>query len=975
MLPPIQRLTVLQFAQLLASARLHRDITAVHLHHTWRPRHSDFRGQSTIEAMRLHHTGLGWHDMAQHLTIDPMGECWTGRNWNAPPASHAGDNGTSAAGPFMIELVGDFDLGADPFAGPQRATAVAVVAHLLHRFGLTPPDLHFHRELGASTTCPGSGIDRAELTTAVAAALKALDAAQAAAPAKAGKTSGKASAKTTGEAAARAPFASQSTLGFAVTQPWAATAEENRTVPETRQAADRIDALSTVSGAGAVTRAVDEWAMLRPHVINLTRGRLSQGGRFRMPPGSLEGIIDGFKDYVATTARPRLMVHAHGGLVSEGDALAYAQSAVPWWTTQGVYPVFFVWETGVFDVIRQRLGSRGPIGDARDFLFEQTASVAAAWAWGDMKESARMASQSDTGEGHPGGAWLFAALLETLAGMMPAGKPLDLHLVGHSAGAIFHSHFIPELMHRKLPVASLSVLAPAVRNDVFTANVVPHLGKAPGIGRLTMCTMSEDAERDDDLVEFLGATVYGKSLLYLVSRAFEPKRKTPLLGLDETLRTDATLWPIFQAGGPARLELSEALGATPNPNTRALHHGDFDNDAATMRTVAGIVTGQVPPHDFPFSARRAATEARRRSLRSGAPMVAPHPWGDRVGGSSAGETGSADPQTTGRRLALCVGIDQYASNPLAGCVADARAWSAQLSSLGFSVSTLLDGDATRGRILDALMALTASARAGDTLVFQYAGHGTQVADLNGDERDGFDEALVPIDYDSGALLLDDDLADVYAALAPGASLTLFMDCCHSGTNSRFAPREAAVLPSRVRRRFLALSPWQEQAHRAFRSRLTATASRAGSTVLSANGVVHMAACQDDQYAYEVDGAGNFTRVATAALAEAVRRAETNEAFMERVAQAVSALGNPQTPGLMRLPASLRHRPIFGGTAGRPAVGGAPPHGAAATMSASTSASALPGASSSALSNPAGAAIPDAVAYHLAEALRLLGGRP
>ena len=933
MVPPIQRLTVAQFADLLAAATLSRTITGVHLHHTWRPRRSDFRGLSTIEAMRRYHMGLGWSDIAQHLTIDPIGACWTGRNWNAPPASNAGDNGTADAGPFMIEMIGDFDRGADPFDGPQRTTTVEVVARLLHRFALTAADLHFHRELGSPKTCPGSGIDKAELVKDVAAALKTLGAKAAPRGAKGAKAK-----------AARAPFPGQFALGVDVTRPWTATmAGENFTVPESRLAADRIDALSTVSGAGAVTREVDEWAMLRPHVINLTRGRLSQSGRFRMLPGALEGIIDAFKDYVASVDQPRLMIHAHGGLVPEADALAYAQLAVPWWRQQGVYPVFFVWETGVFDVILQRLGRR-VLGEARDFLFEQTASLAASWAWGDMKESARLASSSDTGEGHPGGAFQFAALLEALAGMMPAAKPLEMHLVGHSAGAIFHSHFVPELVHRGLSAASLSVLAPAVRNDLFKANVAKFVGKAPGIGALTMCTMTEDAERDDDLVEFLGATVYGKSLLYLVSRAFEPKRKTPILGLEETLRADPVLWPLFNGGG-ARLELSKARGETPNPHTRALRHGCFDNDAATMRTVATIVTSVPPTSDFPQDGKCATADERRRTLGSVPAVVPARAWTD---DGAAG--GDGDTRASGRRRALCVGIDHYPTSPLAGCVADARAWKAALGSLGFSVTTVLDREATRSRVLDALGTLVTSARAGDMLAFQYAGHGTQVADLDGDERDGYDEAFVPVDYESGALLLDDDLADVYRQLPSGARLTLFMDCCHSGTNSRFAPRDAAVVSARVRRRFLPLSPWHEQAHRAFRSHLPAPAVRAAASVMSLDGVVHLAACQDDQYAYEVDGAGNFTRVATAALAEAVRRAETNEAFIARVASAVAGLGNPQTPGIMRLPTALRNQPLLGGVSGRPVEPG------------------------DAAGAPDGASTSDAVAYHLAEALRLLGGR-
>ncbi len=122
MRPEIRRLTPEQLLSLLASVRpsLTRRITAVHLHHTWRPTRAQFRGLASIEGMRNYHIGLGWDDIAQHLTIDPVGICWTGRNWNLPPASQKGKNGTPDAGPFMIEMVGDFDAGQDVLDGEQR---------------------------------------------------------------------------------------------------------------------------------------------------------------------------------------------------------------------------------------------------------------------------------------------------------------------------------------------------------------------------------------------------------------------------------------------------------------------------------------------------------------------------------------------------------------------------------------------------------------------------------------------------------------------------------------------------------------------------------------------------------------------------------------------------------------------------------------------------------------------------------------
>jgi hypothetical protein len=172
---PIRGLTLAQFAGLLSTARLTRRIVEVHMHHTWRPRRQDFRGIATIEAMRRFHMDTnGWSDIAQHLTIDPEGGLWTGRNWNQRPASSLGSNGSDTEGPFMIEMIGDFDAGHDPFDGPQKTAAISVAARLLRRFDLEPAAVRFHRQLNSPKTCPGTGIDYDRFKDAVARAVRAL---------------------------------------------------------------------------------------------------------------------------------------------------------------------------------------------------------------------------------------------------------------------------------------------------------------------------------------------------------------------------------------------------------------------------------------------------------------------------------------------------------------------------------------------------------------------------------------------------------------------------------------------------------------------------------------------------------------------------------------------------------------------------------------------------------------------------------
>lgn len=89
---------------------------------------------------------------------------------------------------------------------------------------------------------------------------------------------------------------------------------------------------------------------------------------------------------------------------------------------------------------------------------------------------------------------------------------------------------------------------------------------------------------------------------------------------------------------------------------------------------------------------------------------------------------------------------------------------------------------TRQAILDGIAWLMSGAKAGDQLFFSFSGHGTQVRDLNGDESDGKDEALCPVDYATAGFLIDDDLRRLLVEPLPfGCSLRIIADMCHSGS--------------------------------------------------------------------------------------------------------------------------------------------------------------------------------------------------
>ncbi|KAK3147053.1 hypothetical protein QOZ80_3BG0277490 [Eleusine coracana subsp. coracana] len=78
--------------------------------------------------------------------------------------------------------------------------------------------------------------------------------------------------------------------------------------------------------------------------------------------------------------------------------------------------------------------------------------------------------------------------------------------------------------------------------------------------------------------------------------------------------------------------------------------------------------------------------------------------------------------------------------------------------------------------------LVDGASSGDSLVFHFSGHGTQELDTNGDEVDGYDEAICPVDVEYKGVILDDEVnATIVRPLGPGVKLHAIIDTCHSGT--------------------------------------------------------------------------------------------------------------------------------------------------------------------------------------------------
>ena len=89
---------------------------------------------------------------------------------------------------------------------------------------------------------------------------------------------------------------------------------------------------------------------------------------------------------------------------------------------------------------------------------------------------------------------------------------------------------------------------------------------------------------------------------------------------------------------------------------------------------------------------------------------------------------------------------------------------------------------TRKNIITAMQWLVSDLQSGDSLFFHYSGHGGQARDVDGDEYDGFDETLIPMDFKKNGVIVDDDINRLLIRpLIRGVTLHCVIDACHSGT--------------------------------------------------------------------------------------------------------------------------------------------------------------------------------------------------
>jgi hypothetical protein len=143
------------------------------------------------------------------------------------------------------------------------------------------------------------------------------------------------------------------------------------------------------------------------------------------------------------------------------------------------------------------------------------------------------------------------------------------------------------------------------------------------------------------------------------------------------------------------------------------------------------------------------------------------------------------------KKALLIGIN-YLADPSArlnGCINDVNNIADVLvDAYGYNLADIvkLRDDVsnpsqlpTRVNILNQLRTIIASSANCSEIWIHYSGHGSRIRDTNGDETDGIDEIIVPVDFRTKGFIVDDEIFNIIQNSK--CKTMLVFDSCHSGT--------------------------------------------------------------------------------------------------------------------------------------------------------------------------------------------------
>lgn len=363
---------------------------------------------------------------------------------------------------------------------------------------------------------------------------------------------------------------------------------------------------------------------LRRHIVSIgNNGALRAGGTYGTGEEGVNAIFAHHIPEVTTNWRKkRILLYAHGGLVDEESSVQLLADYLPALLRAEVYPISFIWHsdfwttiTNILDDAKNRRRPEGFLDDTKDFMLdrlddalEPIARISGKTMWDEMKENAIMATTNKLG-----GARIA---LERLVKIITKDPTVEVHIIGHSAGSIFLAPLIEELTGRHgRTIKTCTLWAPACTTDLFKKSYFSAISGGK-IGRFALFTLNNKTEQDDNC-----GKIYNKSLLYLVSNAFEEEARIPvfregasILGMEKFVSDDQQIMSLFRDRIADWVLAPNSDRGIPTCYSTARHHGDFDNDEATVQATLARILGE-ERIEAQFTFNSAAAVLRRRRMR------------------------------------------------------------------------------------------------------------------------------------------------------------------------------------------------------------------------------------------------------------------------------------------------------------------------------------------------------------------------
>lgn len=338
---------------------------------------------------------------------------------------------------------------------------------------------------------------------------------------------------------------------------------------------------------------------IRPYVVDIgNNGRLSDSGQYWTTREDVERLFnDIIPERTKSWAKKRILFYIHGGLNDEDAAARRIIAFRDVLLENEIYPVHIMWESGVLESVTSMLcdmvtpdderaarvtdwlkRTRSALTEAKDWTFEMTAAIPGTKLWNEMKENGRLASVGDAG-----GMSIIADVVKKSAANVSAAekKRWEFHVTGHSAGAIVTAHAMQLLVQAGFDFKTLQLFAPAITIADFDTLVVQSIKDG-------LCPVPRTyvLRNEDELDDTVGP--YDKSLLYLVSNAFEGQRGKPVLGIKTFLEKDARMRALL---GPTLVTADPSIKKAAYPFSSSRTHGGFDNDPPTMNSMIWHIKG------------------------------------------------------------------------------------------------------------------------------------------------------------------------------------------------------------------------------------------------------------------------------------------------------------------------------------------------------------------------------------------------